>query len=96
MKIELKGFIAYRTDDYILDDKHRWHFTHYDPRNFKDPKELFVCEHSFTAEVPDNFDPRLSQVDALREEEKKLRAEFTARVTEINARIQSLLALEMS
>ena len=45
-------------------------------------------------DVPDDFDPRPQQVAALEAEKQKARAEFHARVTEIDRQIQSLLAIE--
>lgn len=53
-----------------------------------------VSDHQFTLEVPDDFDPRAGYVANLEREKERLSAEFQARVTEINAQIQSLLAIE--
>lgn len=53
-----------------------------------------VCEQPVTFEVPDDFDPRAGYVANLEREKERLSAAFQKRVTEINAQIQSLLAIE--
>lgn len=53
-----------------------------------------VGEMSIEIEVPDDFDPRSQQVAALERRKVELQAQFTAAVTEINARINKLLAIE--
>ena len=57
---------------------------------------IYLGPRQIEVEVPDFQDVREHQIKGLREEERQLRADFQKRVTEINARIQSLLALEMS
>jgi hypothetical protein len=62
-----------------------------------DPEWLYVGKREVEVDVPDEFlDMRASQLAGLRAQEQKLRAEFAKNITEIQARIQSLLALEMS
>lgn len=46
--------------------------------------------------VPDDFDPRAAKLQTLREEEKRVRAEFQARITELQRQQSELLALEMA
>lgn len=53
-----------------------------------------MCDHSFEVEVPDGFDPRSGIVANLEREKAEVTAKFQARITEINGRIQSLLAIE--
>lgn len=55
-----------------------------------------LCPHTITFDLPEGWDPRAQRIDALRKEEKKLRADFHVRVTEIQAQINKLQALEMS
>lgn len=55
-----------------------------------------VAPATVTFEMPDGWDPRAQQIEALRKEEEKVRAAFTARITEIQAQINNLQALEMS
>lgn len=66
---------------------------------FDDMKEqgyVRVCNAQVSFELPDGWDPRQGQIEALRAKEKALRAEFQARVTEIHAQINKLQALEMT
>lgn len=56
--------------------------------------KVLVCEHDFEIEVPNGFDIRSGLVANLEEEKRKAAAEYQKRVTEINAQIQSLLAIE--
>lgn len=53
-----------------------------------------VCEATIEVEVPDNFDPRASQVATLQRQKVALMAEFQNRVTEIEREISQLTALE--
>ena len=93
MKIELKGFVFCRTSGGKVEfelmpwDCRTWDASLADGR-------IFVKEHLTTVEVPDDFDPRPQQVAALEAAKQKARAEFQARVTEIDRQIQSLLAIE--
>jgi hypothetical protein len=47
-------------------------------------------------EVPDSFDMRAAKVKAKQDELTKVRAEFTARVTQLQRELNELQALEMS
>ncbi|AOJ62457.1 hypothetical protein WJ32_08295 [Burkholderia ubonensis] len=55
---------------------------------------VVVGQQEFTVDVPDNFDPRAGIVANLEREKKALQAECAARITAIDSRIQSLLAIE--
>lgn len=69
----------------------------YDLRNLPSESQrgrAFVTETSATFEVPDNFNPVPAQVAALEAEKQAARAAFQKRVTELDAQIQSLLAIE--
>jgi len=91
MQVEIKGFIEFGQYEHEArwGEKPYFRFSEYEGEGF-----VKVQEHSFTVEVPDNFDPRPQMVERLEVEKKKLEAEFHARVTQINAQIQSLLAIE--
>lgn len=54
---------------------------------------VLVTPHDLTFDLPAGFDPRGDLAKALEEQKRKLQAEFTARVTEINAQIGKLLAI---
>lgn len=93
-KQTISGFIVYHTESYWADDE-RFQFRRYDPRLDETEKgAIFVCEHSFTVEVPDDFDPRPGQLSALQARRRKVRADLAAAVKAIDDRIASLLALE--
>ncbi|KAA1012986.1 hypothetical protein FVF58_09335 [Paraburkholderia panacisoli] len=99
MKVTIKGFInARKTSRYDL-DKHgyvegmEFDFSTYD-RTAHDSEIVIVRQHEFEIDVPDDFDPREGMVANLEREKRKLTAEFQARVTQLNSRIQSLLAIE--
>ena len=93
-KHTINGCIAYRTKDYWSADE-RFVFYGFVPSE-DDMDCIVVKEHSITFDVPNDFDPRPQQVKALEAEREKVRAEMSARITEINGRIQSLLAIEQS
>ena len=61
-----------------------------------DPEWVKVGPHPIEVECPDDFDPRPQQIAALDEKIKEVRAEFTARVTELQEQKNRLLALEMA
>lgn len=99
MKVTMTGFVmAQKTREYDC-EKHqvvdgiRYTFSHYNSSMY-DSNLVMVQEHSFEVEVPDDFDPREGLVANLELEKKKITAEFQAKVTQINAQIQSLLAIE--
>lgn len=69
-------------------------FYEFSESGHNDPRYVKVADHEFTVEVPDDFDMRPGMVANLEREKEQVKAEFTARVTQINAQIQSLLAIE--
>lgn len=54
---------------------------------------MFVKQHSFTVEVPDDFDPRQTQIAALEKQMADRRAEFQKYLTETQRRISELQAI---
>ncbi|PFH29098.1 hypothetical protein [Burkholderia sp. JKS000303] len=90
MKVQIKGFIfAERLHNTSL----MFSFAQYDVTKY-DEKVVMVAPHEFEVEVPDDLDLRVGIVANLERKKKELQAEFNARVTDINAQIQSLLAIE--
>ena len=94
MKVTIKGFVFWKKgyqEEGVFEllpwDCREWGGDNNDGR-------VFVKEHTTEIEVPDDFDQRPQQVAALEAEKQKARAEFQARVTEIDRQIQSLLAIE--
>jgi hypothetical protein len=64
---------------------------------FKAPDDdyrVWVSEQDVEIEVPENFDPRQSEVAALEARKIKAMADYQKTVTEINDRISKLTALE--
>lgn len=55
---------------------------------------VYVGEQEVAVDIPDGFDIRSGLLENLEAEKKKAAAEYQKRVTEINAQIQSLLAIE--
>lgn len=93
MNIEMKGFVFCR----VSGGKAEFEFLPWDCRAWGETAQdgrVFVKEHTTTVEVPDDFDPRPLQVVALEAEKQKARAEFQARITQIDRQIQSLMAIE--
>lgn len=89
----VKGYIT-RTQ-YKWQAKPSFGFSMYKPtENYTDT--VVVAERQIEVEVPDDFDPRPAMVARLEEQKKQVTAEFAKTIKEINERIQSLLALEMS
>jgi hypothetical protein len=54
----------------------------------------YVCEQEIEIEVPDNYDPRAQKIEALQAHKLKIMADYQKTVTEINARISKLQAIE--
>jgi hypothetical protein len=96
-RITIKGFIAYHTASYWRDDE-RFCFTPFDPRKSTHEHEdrVVVQEHAIEVDVPADFDPRPQQVAMLVAEKQRINAAFAARITELDAQINKLLALEAS
>ena len=96
MKKVIKGFIHYR-NNYSSDRDGPYTFLSYDLTGSEYANgRVMVQPHEFEIEVPDNFDPRPQQVQALEQEKQKARAEFAARITEIERQISELTCLEAS
>ena len=95
MKVELNGFLYWKKDNYTGAES--FQFLHWDCRQRSIQERdgrVFVKEHSFAVDIPSDFDPVPSQIADLEAEKVKARADFQARITEIDRRIQSLQAIE--
>lgn len=91
----ISGHLYWQQTKYMKAPK--FTFSEHDMRNWEHDildGRVWMREQSFTVEVPDNFDPRPSMVASLRAEKKRTQALFAAKVKEIDARINSLLAIE--
>ena len=87
-----KGYIT-RTQ-FWHGDPPTYGFSQYKPMPSASPSTVVVREHTIEFDVDDNFDPRDAQVEALREYEKSITADFHVEVTKVQDRINKLLALE--
>lgn len=89
MKVKIEGFVTWRED---------WNGVGYFQicrSNMGDVEGYInVCEASVEVEVPDNFDPRAAQVEALKRQKQAVMADFQKRVTDIERQIAQLTALE--
>lgn len=63
--------------------------------NMSSHYSIYVGPVEVEAEVPENFDVRSAKLAHIRAQETKLRAEFQARITELQRQAQELLAIEM-
>ena len=93
MKHTIKGFITFEPPRYGS-KKPTVDFKTYDPRQFDSFRGAVVREHTFEVEVADDFDPRPGLIASLEAQKRKARAEFAARVKEIDDQIAGLLAIE--
>lgn len=91
MRATINGFITHEQSSW--DKEPRIGFLMYDPRQFGADRAV-IREHSFEVEVPDEFDPRPQQVEILRQQQQKIRAEMSARIKQLDDQINSLLAIE--
>jgi hypothetical protein len=95
MKKTISGFITWSQSKYQTTP--HIDFYVFDPRKSVSFEDVVVVrEHSFEIEVPDNFDPRPQQIEALQAEKKKLHADFSARCMQIERQISELTCLEAS
>ena len=94
MKHTINGFVIY--EKYAWDDKPEYTFStsEFSAHCTDQCHRAIVMEHSFEIDVPDSFDPRPGFVDQLNKQKEQLRAEFSKRVMEIDAKINELLAIE--
>lgn len=91
--VEIKGWIVF--DAYYAKNPDIWPC----PYRFTDidfSEGIKVKPHTLTVEVPADFDPRPGLVQGLEAKRRQLQAEFTKRVTEIEAEISKLQALEFT
>ena len=93
MKVTINGFILASQEPWQQEPE--FIFREYDASKYGSQDKVLVKEHTIESDVPDNFDMRPGLVANLEAKKAALQAEFTARITEINGQIQSLLALPM-
>lgn len=97
MKVSIPGFVYARPASACesgveVVDGHCMHFFACD--GMQDYGYVKVTPTVLTFEMPDGWDPRAQQIEALNAKKREITAEFNKRVTEINAQINNLLAIE--
>lgn len=91
MKAIIKGFLVCKAYDFL--EKPEYDFWSHEPSS-ESADVVSIRPMEIEADVPDNFDPRPGQIACLERAKQELRAEFAKRITEFDARISKLLALE--
>lgn len=90
--VELTGYIYF--SQYDWERQGRFVISEY-PRDItEDENRKFISEEKFVVTVPDYVDMKQTKIDALNAEKKRVEAEFAAKVTQINRKINELLAIE--
>lgn len=74
----------------------QWYLADSEGLGKESPDWIYIGPREIELDVPGFADMRDHQIKKLREEEKKARADFQERITQIQARINNLLALEMA
>jgi hypothetical protein len=92
MKIKLTAHIHYQK--YVWEEEGQFQiwFAKMDDAEYR----TYVGEQEVEIEVPDNYDPRAQQIDALEKQKQKVMADYQKSVNEINDRISKLQAIEYS
>lgn len=91
MKIKIEGAVYFRTK---LDYQGEQRFAFHAGPVLDFGRCKVVAPHTIEVEAPEGFDPRVLELEALRERRKAVHDEFAAAVMEIDQRINSLLAIE--
>jgi len=90
MKIKVIAHIHYRK--YHWEDKGEYQIIY--AKLADDETCTYIGQQEVEIEVPDNFDPRSAQIQALIDKRQSLMSETETRVQIINDRISNLQALE--
>jgi len=90
MKITLTAHIHYSKSRW--DDEGEYQILYIKLSDTDD--RVYIGEQQVEIEVPDDFDPRAKQIAALEKKKQEVMADFQNTITEINARISNLQALE--
>jgi hypothetical protein len=90
MKIKTTVYIHYT--QFSWEEKGNYEVFSFKAENTE--QRTFVCEQEIEIEVPDNYDPRAQKIEALQAHKLKIMADYQKTVTEINARISKLQAIE--
>ena len=87
-----------KTIVHIHHNKYSWEqtgdYTVYSCKLDDTEHRTYVGEQEIEIDVPDDYDPRAQKIAALEKHKAKVMADFQKTVTEINARISKLQAIE--
>jgi predicted DNA binding CopG/RHH family protein len=87
-----------KTIVHIHHNKYSWEqtgdYTVYSCKLDDTEHRTYVGEQEIEIEVPDDYDPRAQKIAALEKHKQKVMADYQKTVTEINARISKLQAIE--
>jgi hypothetical protein len=64
------------------------------PCKLETEDRVYIGTREVEVDVPENYDPRAQQIELLEKRRQKVMADFQNTITEINARISNLQALE--
>jgi hypothetical protein len=90
--IEIKGWI-FAVPNCVEQGKFNFTFFNFDVTQ-QMPDYVKVCEHKIVTELPADFDPTLAQIEALKAQRERVRAELGRRIAEIEDQIGRLTAIE--
>lgn len=89
MKVSIEVFL--KGEPAVYKEGMQWAATHYEAATAWGPT---AASQIVTFEVPDDWDPRPGMVEALRAEKAELLAQAQLKASQIEERINSLLAIE--
>lgn len=93
---KIKGHVVGYHFDGMADGAIHWAYSATGSAPSLDRETIVVIPHEFTVEVPDDINVVAAQLAGIEREKEAARAEFTARMSELNAQASKLMALEMA
>ena len=90
--MKLKTTINIFYTQYAWEEKGTYEVLSFKPADTE--HRTYVGEQEIEIEVPDDYDPRAQKIAALQAQKLKIMSDYQKTVTEINARISELQAIE--
>lgn len=90
MKVKIKGIIHWQCYEW---DEPKYALWSTDMSS-AGPQYVPIQPHEFEVDIPDDFDPRPKQVEALRQKKKEVLAAAQEKVNNLEDQIQRLLCIE--
>jgi hypothetical protein len=94
-KITIKRHIVGYHFDHMPNGAIHWALSGGDEAPKLDSETLYTFPHTIEVEVPDDINVVAAQLAGIERAKEAARAEFTARMSELNAQASKLMALEM-